>query len=106
MLTYAFGADDVSCIPWFPLVSGRFLYSQAISILRDSGEIDKYFSEDQGYDYRIGAAGLRILEADCDDAGGVGDKGFYAMEFFGLTLVTGIAVVVSLMQVIKRSWYK
>ena len=67
MLTYA----DV-CI-WR---RRRFIYSlfsfipctQAISILKDSGEIDKYFSEDQGYDYRIGDAGLRILEADCDDS--------------------------------------
>jgi hypothetical protein len=61
----------------------RFIYSlvsffpwtQAISIVEDSGEIDKYFCEDQGHDYRIGAAGLRILQVDCDDAGGLGDKG-------------------------------
>ena len=92
---FAFGTDDVSFIPW----------TQAITILKESGEIEKYFSEDQGHDYLIGASGLRMLEADCDNADGDSNS-FKAMEFFGLTLVVGIAGAVGLMQVLQGSWYK
>jgi len=91
---FAFGTDDVSFIPW----------TQAITILKESGEIEKYFSEDQGHDYRIGSSGLRILEADCDADDDT--TSYYAMEFFGLTLACGVAVAVGLMQVIQKSWYR
>ena len=92
---FAFGNDDTSFSPW----------TQALTLLHEAGEIDKYFSSGQGYDYKIGAAGLLQLEGECD-GGDDGANGFYAMEFFGLTLLCGIAMVIALMQVIQWSWYK
>ncbi len=89
---FAFGNDDTSFIPW----------TQALTLLHEAGEIDKYFSSGQGYDYKIGAAGLQQLEAECD-SGDDGANGFYAMEFFGLTLICGIPMVIALMQVMQCS---
>jgi hypothetical protein len=91
---FAFGNDDTSFIPW----------TQALTLLHEAGEIDKYFSSGQGYDYKIGAAGLQQLEGECD-SGDDGANGFYAMEFFGLTLLCGIPMVIALMQVIQCSSY-
>jgi len=92
---FAFGNDDTSYIAW----------TQALPLLHEAGEMDKYFSSDQGYDYKIGAAGLLQLEGECD-GGDDGTNGFCAVEFFGLTLLCGIAMVIALMQVIQWSWYK
>ena len=74
-------------------------------VWRRSGEIEKYLSEDQGHDYRIGSSGLRILEADCDDADDNASS-YYDMEFFGLTLACGVPVTVGLMQVRQNSWHR
>jgi hypothetical protein len=92
---FAFGNDDTSFIPW----------TQALMLLHEAGEIDKYFSSGQGYDYKIGAAGLQQLEGECG-GGDDGVSGFVAIEFFGLTLIWGIAMVIALMQVRQWSWYK
>ena len=74
-------------------------------LLHEAGEIDKYFSSGQGYDYKVGAAGLQQLEGECG-GGDDGASGFIAIEFFGLTLLCGILMAISLMQVRQRSWYK
>ena len=91
---FAFGNDDTSFIPW----------TQAITMLQESGGIGKYFSSGQGYDYKIGSAGIQQFELECGggDSGGV--DGFVMEEFYGLTLICGIFMMAGLMQVIQRSW--
>ncbi len=62
---FAFGNDDTSFIAW----------TQALPLLHEASEMDKYFSSGQGYDYKIGAAGLLQLEGECD-GGDDGINGF------------------------------
>jgi hypothetical protein len=71
---FAFGNDDTSFIAWTQF-GPQTLSREDLPLLHEAGEMDKYFSSDQGYDYKIGAAGLLQLEGECD-GGDDGTNGF------------------------------
>ena len=83
--------DDTSFIPW--------AFTQAITVLQEMGGMDKYLSSEK---YKIASAGLGILDGDCGITN-AGVNAFLPHEFFGLTLICGIGMMVGLMQVIHRS---
>jgi hypothetical protein len=83
--------DDTSFIPW--------AFTQAITVLQETGGMDRYLSSEN---YKIGSAGLGILDADCS-VPNAGVNAFLPHEFFGLTLISGMGMMVGLMQVILSS---
>ena len=83
--------DDTSFIPW--------AFTQAITVLQETGGMDKYLSSEN---YKIGSAGLGMLDGDCGVTN-AGVNAFLPDEFFGLTLICGIGMIVGLMQVIRMS---
>jgi len=87
---YGFAFRESSFIPW--------AFTQAITVLQETGGLDQYFSSET---YKIGSAGIGILDGDCG-VNNAGVNAFLPDEFFGLTLICGIGMMVGLMQVIQR----